>query len=183
MNMAEGSVSSSSTGEQNQRVTKQILYRPAVLKESNLALFLPLGETENATSVQDWSINGLSGTVQGTISRFPGHYGSSFRFSGSANNKITIPNHRVLRMNNGGQYTLNVWIRYEVSTSTWGAVFTRGGRNYLFEFGDNNNANGGYVHHHFRMGSNTNDGVNNAYRVSPEQWSMVTLTNEEILYC
>ena len=74
--MAEGSVSSSSANKTKE--TKQILYRPAVLKESNLALFLPLGETENATSVQDWSINGLSGTVQGTISRFPGHYGSSF---------------------------------------------------------------------------------------------------------
>ena len=28
------------------------------------------------------------------------------------------------------------------------------------------------------MGSNTNNGVNDAYRVSPEQWSMVTLTNQ-----
>ena len=28
------------------------------------------------------------------------------------------------------------------------------------------------------MGTNTNMGVNNAYRVSPEQWTMVTLTNQ-----
>ena len=83
-----------------------------------------------------------------------------------------------MRMTNNGQYTANIWLRYEVNTSGWGAVFTRGGRNYLFEFGNNNNANGGYVHHRFRMGTNTNASVPDAYRVSPEQWTMVTLTNQ-----
>ena len=83
-----------------------------------------------------------------------------------------------MRMNNGGQYTANIWLRYEVSSSAWGSVFERKGRNYYFTFGENNNANGGYVHHRYRMGSNTNAGVTNAYRVSPETWTMVTLTNQ-----
>ena len=115
-----------------------ILYRPSVLKESNLALFFPLGEAENASTVQDWSSHGLAGTVAGTVGRFPGLTGSSFRFDGSANNKITIPNHRAMRMTNNGQYTANIWLRYEVGSSGWGSVFTRGGRNYNFSFGNNN---------------------------------------------
>jgi hypothetical protein len=157
-----GGVSSQTSGERNQQVKETVLYRPSVLKESNLALFFPLGEAENATTVQDWSSHGLTGTVAGTVGRFPGLTGSSLRFDGSANNKITIPNHRAMRMNSNGQYTANIWLRYEVGSSAWGAVFTRGGRNYMFSFGNNNNANGGYVHHRFRMGSNTNIGVYDA---------------------
>ena len=175
----EGAASSVATGEMNSIAYKEILYRPSVLKESNLALFFPLGEAENATTVQDWGPHGLTGQVSGTVGRYPGKTGSSFQFDGTANNKITIPNHRAMRMTNNGQYTLNVWLRYEVHTSDWGGVFTRNGRNYFFQFGNHNNANGGYVHHRFRMGSDGNPGVvGDAYRVSPEQWSMVTLTNQ-----
>ena len=48
----------------------------------------------------------------------------------------------------------------------------------IFSFRNATNANGGYVHHRFRMGNNGNAGVPNAYRVSPNAWTMVTLTNE-----
>ncbi|OUV63921.1 MAG: hypothetical protein CBC82_03825, partial [Cellvibrionales bacterium TMED122] len=175
----EGAANSVATGEKSSAAYKEILYRPSVLKESNLALFFPLGEEENATTVHDWGPHGLKGKVDGTVGRYPGVTGSSFRFDGSANNKITIPNHRAMRMTNNGQYTLNAWIRYEVHTSAWGSVFTRNGRNYYFQFGNHNNANGGFVHHRFRMGSNADPAVvGGAYRVSPEQWSMITLTNQ-----
>jgi hypothetical protein len=50
----EGAASSVATGEMNSIAYKEILYRPSVLKESNLALFFPLGEAENSTTVQDW---------------------------------------------------------------------------------------------------------------------------------
>ena len=87
-------------------------------------------------------------------------------------------NHRAMRMNNNGQYTANIWLRYEVGSGSYSGIFARNGRNYFFEFGDSNNANGGFVHHRFKMGSNANAGVSNAYRVSPESWSMVTLMNQ-----
>ena len=48
----------------------------------------------------------------------------------------------------------------------------------FLEFGNNNNANGGYIHHRFKMGGNWNVGVTDAYRVSPESWTMVTLMNQ-----
>ena len=32
------------------------------MKESNLALYFPLDEAENATTVQDWGPHGLVGT-------------------------------------------------------------------------------------------------------------------------
>ena len=66
----EGSAQSSSTGESNRRSTKEILFRPPVLKESNLALYFPLDEAENATKVQDWGPHGLVGTVSGNPARF-----------------------------------------------------------------------------------------------------------------
>ena len=174
----EGAAVSSANGERNQRSTKEILFRPSVMKESNLALFFPLGEEEDATTVYDWGPHGLTGSVQGSPERHPGRTGSAFRFDGSANKKITIPNHRAMRMTNNGQYTLNTWIRYEIGSTSWTAIINRNGRNYYFSFGDAANANGGYIHHRFRMGTNANDGVPNAYRVSPGAWTMVTLTNE-----
>ena len=160
--VAEGAAASSSTGERNQRSTQEILFRPPVMKESNLALYFPLGEEVNATKASDWGPYGLTGEISGNPGRLPGKTGSSIRFDGSANKKILIRNHRAMRMNNGGQYTANIWLRYEVSSSAWGSVFERKGRNYYFTFGENNNANGGYVHHRYRMGNNTNAGVTNA---------------------
>ena len=105
-----------------------ILFRPPVMKESNLAFAFPLGEDVNATTAgwvlwAYWEISGNPG-------RLPGKTGSSIRFDGTANKKILIRNHRAMRMNNGGQYTANIWLRYEVSSSAWGSVFERKGRNY-----------------------------------------------------
>ena len=60
--VGEGAAQSSSTGERNQRSTKEILFRPSVMKESNLAMYFPLDEPENATTVQDWGPHGLVGT-------------------------------------------------------------------------------------------------------------------------
>ena len=59
--VGEGAAQSSSTGERNQRSTKEILFRPSVMKESNLALYFPLDEAENATTVQDWGPTWLVG--------------------------------------------------------------------------------------------------------------------------
>ena len=71
-------------------------------------------------------------------------------------------------MNNNGAYTHNLDQNGGGYWQHWGGIFTRNGRNYFFEFGNNNNANGGYVHHRFKMGGNWNVGVTDAYRVSPE---------------
>ena len=57
-----------------------------------------------------------------------------------------------MRMNNNGAYTHNVWIRMEVGTHQWGTVAGREGgigRQYFFYLGNNNNANGGFIHHRF----------------------------------
>jgi hypothetical protein len=177
VNLKEGAALSSSTGERSARTNKEILFRPPVLKESNLALFFPLGEEENATTVQDWSIHGLTGTVTGTVGRYPGFTGSAFRFNASANTKITVPNHRVMRMASNGQYTANIWMRHEVGSNHWTGPFARGGNNYKFSLGNSHNTNP-YIHHRFRMGSNGNAGVTDAYGISPEIWTMVTLTNQ-----
>ena len=78
------------------------------MKESNLALY-SLGEELDATTVYDCP-HGLTGSVEGSPERHPGRTGSAFRFDGSANKKISIPNHRSMRMTNNGQYTLNAWM-------------------------------------------------------------------------
>ena len=168
--VGEGAAQSSSTGERNRRSTKEILFRPPVLKESNLALYFPLDEAENATTVQDWGPHGLVGTVSGNPARFPGRVGSAFRFPQSAGLGISVPHHRSMRMNNNGAYTHNVWIRMEVGTQQWGTVAGREGgspnsRQYFFFLGNNNNANGGYIHHRFKQGGSWNSGVTDAYRV------------------
>ena len=76
-----------------------------------------------------------------------------------------------MRMYNNGAYTHNVWLRMEVGTAHWGTVAGRDGgspraRQYFFYLGNNNSADGGFIHHRFKMGTNWNAGVNNAYRVS-----------------
>ena len=78
--VGEGAAQSSATGERNQRSSKEILFRPSVMKESNLAMYFPLDEPENATTVQDWGPHGLVGTVSGNPPRYPGRVGSAFRF-------------------------------------------------------------------------------------------------------
>ena len=181
--VAEGSATSSSTGERSTRSTDEILFRPPVMKESNLALYLPLGEPENATKVQDWGPHGLVGTVSGNPPRHPGRVGSAFRFPQSGEKNIQIPHHRSMRMYNNGAYTHNVWLRMEVGTAHWGTVAGRDGgspraRQYFFYLGNNNSADGGFIHHRFKMGTNWNAGVNNAYRVSTHAWTMVTVLNE-----
>ena len=122
--LTEGSVYSSSTGEKNQRRVKEILFRPPVMKESDLALFFPLGEEENATTVYDWGTHGLTGEVVGNPERYSGRTGSAFRFDGSADKLIKIENHRAMWMN---KYTLNLWMRYEVGTTTFAAIVNRDG--------------------------------------------------------
>ena len=181
--VAEGSATSSSTGERNTRSTDEILFRPPVMKESNLALYLPLGEPENATKVQDWGPHGLVGTVSGNPPRHPGRIGSAFRFPQSGEKNIQIPHHRSMRMDNNGAYTHNVWLRMEVGTANWGTVAGRDGgspraRQYFFFLGNNNSADGGFIHHRFRMGGSWNAGVGDAYRVSTHAWTMVTVLNE-----
>jgi hypothetical protein len=91
IHVAEGSATSSSTGERNTRSTHEILFRPPVMKESNLALHLPLDEPENATKVQDWGPHGLVGTVNGNPPRHPGRVGSAFRFPTIRRKKYTSP--------------------------------------------------------------------------------------------
>ena len=179
--VGEGAAQSSSTGERNRRSTKEILFRPPVLKESNLALYFPLDEAENATTVQDWGPHGLVGTVSGNPARFPGRVGSAFRFPQSAGLGISVPHHRSMRMGSNGAYTHNVWIRMEVGTQQWGTVAGREGgigRQYFFYLGNNNNANGGFIHHRYMQGSNWNSGPPDAYRVSPLAWTMVTVMNQ-----
>ena len=68
------------------------------MKESNLALYFPLDEEENATTVQDWGPYGLVGTVSGNPERFPGRNGSSFRFTQGAGMGISVKHHRSMRM-------------------------------------------------------------------------------------
>ena len=114
IHVAEGSATSSSTGERNTRSTDEILFRPPVMKESNLALYLPLGEPENATKVQDWGPHGLVGNVIGNPPRHSGRNGSAFRFPQSNEKVSRVPHHRALRMHNNGSYTHNVWLRMEV---------------------------------------------------------------------
>ncbi len=86
------------------------------MKESDLALFFPLGEEENATTVYDWGTHGLTGEVVGNPERNSGRTGSAFRFDGSADKLIKIENHRAMWMN---KYTLNLWMRYEVGTTNF----------------------------------------------------------------
>ena len=160
--VAEGAAQSSSTGERNRRSTKEILFRPPVLKESNLCdVFSTLDEAENATTVQDWGPYGLVGTVNGNPARYPGRNGSSFRFPQAAGLGISVPHHSTMRMGSNGAYTHNVWIRMEVGTQQWGVVAGREGgspnaRQYFFFLGNNNNANGGFIHHRFRQGGSWN---------------------------
>ena len=69
----------------------------------------------------------------------------------------------------------------EVGTQQWGTVAGREGgigRQYFFFLGNNNNANGGFIHHRFMQGSNWNQGVTDAYRVSTQAWTMVTVMNQ-----
>ena len=152
-----------------------------MLKESNLALYFPLDEAENATTVQDWGPHGLVGTVSGNPARFPGRVGSAFRFPQSAGLGISVPHHRSMRMGSSGAYTHNVWIRMEVGTQQWGTVAGREGgigRQYFFYLGNNNNANGGFIHHRYMQGNNWSSGPPDAYRVSPLAWTMVTVMNQ-----
>ena len=176
--VAEGAASSAANGERNQRSVKEILFRPPVVKESNLAMWFPLGEEENATTVQDWGPHGLVGSVAGNPPRYPGRTGSAFRFPQGAGMSINVKHHRTMRMGSSGAYTLNAWLRMEVGTQQWGTVAGRDGRQYYFFLGNNNNANGGFIHHRFKMGSNWNQGVTDAYRVSPLAWTMVTIMNQ-----
>ena len=174
--LAEGAATSSTTGERNLRLTKEILFRPPVLKESNLALYFPLDEEENAIKVQDWGPYGLVGTVSGNPERFPGRNGSSCRFTQGAGMGISVKHHRSMRMGSKGAYTNNVWLRMEVGTQNFGKVAGREGgspnrRQYFFYLGNNNNANGGYIHHRFSDPGNWNNGVGNAYRVAVGAWT------------
>ena len=94
--------------ERNQRSSKEILFRPVVMKESNLALFFPLGEELDAATVYDWGPHGLTGSVEGSPEEdIQEEQVLLFVFDGSANKKISIPNHRSMRMTNNGQYTLS----------------------------------------------------------------------------
>ena len=153
------------------------------MKESNLALYFPLDEEENAIKVQDWGPYGLVGTVSGNPERFPGRNGSSFRFTQGAGMGISVKHHRSMRMGSKGAYTKNVWLRMEVGTQNLGKVAGREGgspnrRQYFFYLGNNNNANGGYIHHRFSDPGNWNNGVGNAYRVAVGAWTMVTVMNQ-----
>ena len=94
---------------------------------------------------------------------------------------ISVKHHRAMRMGSSGAYTHNVWIRMEVGTQNWGTVAGREGgigRQYFFYLGNNNNANGGFIHHRYMQGGNWNVGPGDAYRVSPLAWTMVTVMNQ-----
>ena len=126
--VGEGAAQSSSTGERNQRSTKEILFRPSVMKESNLAMYFPLDEPENATTVQDWGPHELVGQVQGNPARYPGKTGgSAIRFlMAAANKRITILNHRAMRMNNNGAiHCQYVGSDMEVGTAALGGNLLR----------------------------------------------------------
>ena len=71
INVAEGAAASSSTGERNRRSTKRNPFPPSRVKRIYLALYFPLDEAENATTVQDWGPHGLVGTVSGNPAVFP----------------------------------------------------------------------------------------------------------------
>ena len=166
---AEGAASSAANGERNQRSVKEILFRPPWSKNLTLPCGF-LGEEENATSVQDWGPHGLVGSVAGNPPRYPGRTGSAFRFPQGAG-MTNVKHHRTMRMGSSGAYTFNAWLRMvsELSRGLVPAVMVVS----IISLG-NNNANGGFIHHRFKMGSNWNQGVTDAYRVSPLAWTMVT---------
>ena len=64
----------------------------------------------------------------------------------------------------------------ELSLEDGGSI----GRQYFFYLGNNNNANGGFIHHRYMQGSNWNSGPPDAYRVSPLAWTMVTVITKGI---
>ena len=107
------------------------------MKESNLALYFPLSEEENATKVQDWGPHGFVGTVSGNPPRYPGRNGSSFRFTQGSGMGISVKHHRAMRMGSSGLHPQRLDSN-EVGTQNWGTVAGREGgigRQYFFYLG------------------------------------------------
>ena len=174
----DGGAQVASTGERSQRSYKSILYRPTITREDKLALWLPLWEQENATTVEDWGPHRLTSKVTSNPTRVPGRSGSAFRFDGD-DDKITIFNHRFMRMPGTGQYTVNAWVRHELDNSGNNFVLGRSGRNYWLMFGNSNNAAGSTVFHRTRTTASNDFGPGTAYRVPHDStWNMVTITNQ-----
>ena len=69
-------------------------------------------------------------------------------------------------------------MRYEVGSVAWSAIINRNGRNYYFPLEMRPTLMVAMFITAFGWVANGNAGVPNAYRVSPNAWTMVTLTNE-----